>query len=116
MPRTPLNAYSIQWLALYDAWVSFTRDAAAVGISSSYKAMKNFLSVHRATLMELGVIAKGSNGRVLAHRDFFSPAAFALLIGRAPAEAIEQQRHALAQKAQRRTRRVAHAPAEADAV
>jgi hypothetical protein len=90
------NTYAAQWHPIFELWVRFCREADQLGISPTSKAMANFLTVHRTKLMELGVLVKSNKQRVLGHRDYFAPAAFALLIGQDPARAIQQQRLSLA--------------------
>lgn len=96
------NAYGALWVPLYPLWIRLARDCAHVGVSDSQKALTNFLGVHRELLVSLGVIAKAANRSWLGHKDHFAPAAFALLIGHDPEEAIRQQKAMLANRARRR--------------
>lgn len=97
MRKTIKNIYAAQWQPIFDLWVPFCREANQLGISSSRKALSNFLGVHRAKLLELGVIAKTNKQRILGRRELFAPAAFALLIHHDPVSAIEQHRRSMAQ-------------------
>ena len=80
-----------QWQPVFDVWRIFTtKRAPQLAASSSPKALTNFLGVHRNTLMACGALAKAANRRWLAHCELFPVAAFALWIGRDPAQAIEE--------------------------
>lgn len=96
MRRTIKNMYATEWRPVFELWVHFCRDSYQLGISPTSKAMANFLTVHRARLMELGVLVKSNKQRVLGHRDLFGPAVFALMIKQDPERAIQQQRLSLA--------------------